>query len=311
MARQPKNTPVPQDDSTIDTEKFKGAMEAMRADAAATATALTEQSARVSALALQLNYNGSTDPAVLENSAKDAIRRIGMAVFELGGYLLLLRENAPHGAFLPALERLGLAPRAAQQYMSVTRRFAANANSSSHLLENFGVKKLVELLVLDDEQLEDLTELGQTGELALDDLGGMSVKELRIAVRKARAEAEKHKARADRQESVNNELHEEVRLIKHLPASEELKRTQRESADIQAEVLGLIQGNLRRALIALNNCDADQTLFMAGMVGQLGAEIAALRDEFNLPEVGGTPEWEKWAKAQEAASSGNAKAKAN
>lgn len=309
MARQPKNTSVAKDDSTIDTEKFSGAMEAMRAEEKATALALTQQNERVSALALQLNYNGSTDPAVLENSAKDAIRRIGAGIFELGGYLLMLREASAHGQFLPALERLGLEPRAAQRYMEISRRFA-NASTSTHLA-GLSMSKLVELLPLDDEQVEDLTELGQTGELALDDLADMSIKELRIAVRKARAEAEKHKARADRQEAVNNELHEEVRLIKHLPAPEELKRTQRESADIQAEVLGLIQGNLRRALIALNNCDADQTLFMAGMVGQLGAEIAALRDEFNLPEVGGTPEWEKWAKAQEAATSGNAKAKAN
>ena len=52
----------------------------------------------------------STDPAVLENSAQDALRRIGMAVFELGGYLLLLKEACPHGQFLPALERLNFAP---------------------------------------------------------------------------------------------------------------------------------------------------------------------------------------------------------
>lgn len=49
------------------------------------AVATLEQNERVNALALLLNYQGSTDPAVLENSAKDAIRRIGMAVFELGG----------------------------------------------------------------------------------------------------------------------------------------------------------------------------------------------------------------------------------
>lgn len=309
MARQPKNTPVAQDDSTIDTEKFKGAMEAMRAEEAASTLALTQQTERVSALALQLNYNGSTDPAVLENSAKDAIRRIGAGIFELGGYLLMLREACPHGQFLPTLERLGMGPDSAQRYMAVSRRFA-NTASTRHL-GSLGVTKLVELLPLDDEQLEDLTELGQTGELALDDLGGMSVKELRAAVRKARAEAEKEKARADRQQAVNNELHEETRLIRLLPAPEELKRTKRESVEIHAEVLGLIKGNLRSALKALNKCEGDQTPFMAGMVGELSAELAALRDEFNLPEVGGTPDWEKWASAQGADTAEGAKAKAN
>ena len=307
MARPSKNIIIPSTDSTLDTEKFDGAMAQMRADEAATALVLTQQNERVTALALQLNYNGSTDPAVLENSAKDAIRRIGAGIFELGGYLLMLKEACPHGHFMPTLERLGIGVDAAGRYMAVSRRFANSASTRN--LGAIGVTKLVELLPLDDEQLEDLTEIGQTGELALDDLGGMSVKELRTAVRKARAESDKHKARAERQDAVNAELHEEVRLIKRLPAAEELKRTQREAAEIQAEVLGLTQGNLRRALIALNNCEADQSLFMAGMVAQLVAELRSLRDEFNLPEVDDTPEWEKFAAAQ--ATTATAKPQAN
>jgi hypothetical protein len=138
----------------------------------------------------------------------------------------------------------------------------------------------------------------------------MSVKELRTAVRKARAEADKHKARAERQEAVNAELHEEVRMIKRLPPAEELKATHREAAEIQAEALGHIQGNLRHALIALNNCEGDQSLYMAGMVNQLMVELHALRDEFNLPELDDTPEWEKFAAAQAAAAT-TGKSKAN
>ncbi|MFV0678980.1 hypothetical protein [Ottowia sp.] len=159
------------------------------------------QEKAVADLARQLNYQGSTEPAVLENSAKDAIRRIGMAIFELGGYLLLLKEGCEHGAFLPALERLEVGVDAAQRYMAVTRRFA-NTATSRHL-ESAGVSKLVELLPLDDEQTKELAELGQTGELALDDVARMSVKELRAAVRKTRDEKK-------RLESVNQELNSEV-----------------------------------------------------------------------------------------------------
>ncbi len=169
------------------------------------AVAILEQNERVSALALQLNYQGSTDPAVLENSAHDAIRRIGMAIFELGGYLLMLKEACEHGKFLPALERLGMDVDAAQRYMAVSRRFA-NTASTRHL-EGLGITKLVNLLPLDDEQLEDLTGIGQTGELALDDVARMSVKELRAAVRKERSV----KARL---EDVNKELSGEVLKLK-------------------------------------------------------------------------------------------------
>lgn len=309
MARTPKTAQPEAAETQVDEQKLAGAMAQMREDAGSTAMVLAEQTSRVAALAAELNYNGSTDLGVLENSAKDAIRRIGAGIFELGGYLLMLREVSTRGQFLPALERLGIGSDAAQRYMAVTRRFA-NAATSRHF-EQVGFSKLVELLPLEDEQVAELTEVGHTGELALDDVAGMTVRELRASVRKARAEAEKQKARADRQEAVNTELHEEVRLIKRMPPSEELKRTQHEAAEIQAELLGRIQGELRASLVALNNCETDQSLFMAGMVGQLIGELVTLRDEFTLPEVGGTPEWETWAGAQDSKTATASKAKPN
>lgn len=82
----------------------------------------------------------------------------------------------------------------------------------------------------------------------------------------------------------------------------------KEAGDIQAELLGVIQGGLRQALIALNNAEQDQSLHMAGMVGQALAELNALREEFNLPTVDTTPEWERWAKANPVNTSTPAKA---
>lgn len=160
---------------------------------------------RVHALAVQLNYQGSTDPAVLENSARDVIVRLNMGIFELGGYLLLMKEACGHSNFLPALERLRLEPRVAQRYMQITLRFA-KASSKTHL-EALGKTKLLEMLVLDDEQLGELATLGQTGELALDDVATMSVKELRAAVRKERQVKQ-------RLEAVNTELNGEVIALK-------------------------------------------------------------------------------------------------
>jgi len=165
----------------------------------------TEQNERVVALAKKLDYKGSTDPAVLENSAQDAMRRLGATIFELGAYLLLMKEACPHGKFLPALERLDLGVDTAQRYMQVTRRFANTA--SGRYLETAGIKKMVELLPLDNEQLDALESLGQTGELALDDVARMSVKELRQAVRKVRQEK-------DRLKKVAEETHAEVIQLK-------------------------------------------------------------------------------------------------
>ena len=298
MARTPRKIEaVDVTEKSVDEEKFAGALALHRAEESATAVARLEQATRVTALAQQLNYTGSVDPAVLENSAQDAIRRIGMAVFELGGYLLMLREASPHGAFLPTLERLNLAPQAAQRYMQVTRRFA-NTASMRHL-ESAGIAKLIELVVLDDEQIEELAELGQTGELALDDVASMSVKQLRAAVREVRAERAADKQLLEAKNAKIDKLQREKQLIARMDADEVFAQLQKEATTVLNEVRGLVGGSLRQALIAIrNHGDQDNTALMAGLVGQVQADLRALRDEFNLPEVGGTPEWQQWAEAQ-------------
>ena len=287
--------------------------EAARSDIAAAnqlAVATLEQNERVSALAVQLNYQGSTDPAVLENSAHDAIKRIGMAIFELGGYLLLMKEACAHGKFLPALERLGITADSAQRYMAMSRRFA-NTATSRHL-EKLGFSKMTELLPLDDGQVEELTELGQTGELALDDVARMSVKELRAAVRKERAEAAKQKNQVERLTAVNTELHDEARLVKRLKPDEALAKIKAEAGEVVDASLGMVRGRLRQALVALNDAadHPSKLTFMAGLVAQVQAEITALRDEFNLPDAvsDDTPEWERWAQANPASTTGTAAA---
>ena len=277
--------------------------EAARSDIAAAnqlAVATLEQNERVSALAVQLNYQGSTDPAVLENSARDAIKRIGMVIYELGAYLLLLKEGCAHGEFATTLERLGIGYESAKKYMAMTRRFA-NGSTSTHL-EKLGFSKMAELLPLDDDQVDDLVDEGQTGELSLDDVARMSVKQLRAAVRKERAEAAKQKSQVDRLTAVNTELHEEARLVKRLPANEALAKTKKEAVGLQNETVGLVRGGLRQALLKLGEMggDASHTAFMASLLGAVYVELDALRDEFGLPlaTVDTTPEWERWAKAQ-------------
>ena len=274
------------------------------------AVATLEQNERVSALALQLNYQGSTDPAVLVNSAKDAIRRIGMAVFELGAYLSLLKEGCAHGDFISALEDVGISHPSAKKYMAITRRFA-NGSTSIHL-EKLGFSKMAELLPLDDDQVDDLVDEGQTGELSLDDVARMSVKELRSAVRKERAEASKQKSQVERLTTVNTELHEEVRLVKHLKPDEALAKIKAEAGEVVDASLGMVRGRLRQALVALNDAadHPSKLTFMAGLVAQVQAEITALRDEFNLPDAASddTPEWERWAQANPASTTGTAAA---
>ena len=179
----------------------------------------------------------------------------------------------------------------------------SNAALTTHLTKAIGNQsKLFEMLVLDDEQIDELALTGESGELKLDDIATMSVKELRAAVRKERAEAAKQKNQVERLTAVNTELHEEARLVKRLPANEALAKTKKEAVGLQNETVGLVRGGLRQALLKLGEMggDASHTAFMASLLGAVYVELDALRDEFGLPlaTVDTTPEWERWAKAQ-------------
>ncbi len=279
MARQSAPTPKVKEAALV-----PGALEADTAAANKLAVARLEQSERVTALAQQLNYNGSTDPAVLENSAHDAIRRLGATIFELGAYLLLMKEACAHGTFLPALERLGVGADTAQRYMQVTRRFA-NTALGRHL-EAAGIKKMVELLPLDDEQLADLTDLGKTGELALDDVATMSVSQLRAAVREERAERRADKEIDAKKQARIDKLERDLARVKKLPADAQLKLLKQEATSIANDAEVAILGGLRQALIALHEHAPNQhDVFMAGLVGQVQAQLTSLRSEFALPDV--------------------------
>ncbi|MBB4845011.1 hypothetical protein HNP55_003557 [Paucibacter oligotrophus] len=295
MARKP--TPAPE---ITETAIVPGTLEADTAAANTLALARLEQGKRVIAMAQHLNYEGGVDAAVLENSARDAIKRIGAGIFELGGYLLLLKEACGHGQFLPALERLNLAPRAAQQYMAVVRRFATNTKLTSHL-GGGNSTRLVELLPLDDEQLEDLTELGQTGELALDDVATMSVKQLRAAVREAKADKDADAALLEKKNARIDKLERDLQRVNKLAPDDQLALVKKEATAIAADAEGAILGGLRQALIKLSNHgdSAPQHVFMAGLVGQVQAQLTALRAEFNLPDASSLAQQELAAEVAE------------
>ena len=153
-------------------------------------------------LARKLGYEGSLEPDALENSAREAIRRLNLGVMEVGAYFLLMREQCAHGEFLARLERLDTEPRVAQQYMQITLRFASNADAHSHLIA-LGKTKLLEMLVLDNDEIKQLTDGDSVRGVTLDDIDRMSTRELRAALRKEKLETA-------RQQAVNTELHQEV-----------------------------------------------------------------------------------------------------
>lgn len=269
-----------------------GAMEAMREVKLGAIARGIEAEQNVRAVALQVGYQlpgDCIDPDLIQRDISANMRRSVEACLEVGRGLAVLKAACEHGQFMARLDVLGIEQRVAQRFMSTARRFS-NAASTPLLKAAGSQTKLFEMLVLDDEQVEELELTGQTGELKLDDIATMSVKELRAALREARHDNQaKDELLADKNKRLDDERAKSKR-IQTLPPDAVLSDLQTEATRIHNDIRGAIVGQLRQALIALNNHgeergDAASHVFMGGLVGQLITDLVAVRDEFDLPVV--------------------------
>jgi hypothetical protein len=185
MARKPTQTAQIIDPATPEsTSKWSDSANAL-------ATLNQEQDAQVRAVALAIGYQlpaDATDPDLIQRDIAVNMRRSVEACLEVGRGLTVLKAACPHGQFMARLEVLGIDARVAQKFMHSAGKFS-NAALTTHLTKAIGNQtKLFEMLILDDEQIEELAETGQTGTLTIDDVERMSVKELRAAVRNLRGD---------------------------------------------------------------------------------------------------------------------------
>ncbi|AMO36711.1 hypothetical protein [Thauera humireducens] len=152
-----------------------------------------QQNARVRAVALRVGYQlpgDAIDPDLIQRDIAANMRRSVEACLEVGRGLSVLKEACPHGQFLARLDVIGLDRKVAAKFMQAATKFS-NVSSTRHLEAAIGSQtKLFEMLVLDDEQIDELALEGQTGELKLDDVATMSVKELRAKLRELRQKDE-------------------------------------------------------------------------------------------------------------------------
>jgi hypothetical protein len=138
------------------------------------------------ALAMQLGYDGPLDADMLEFSVAQHVRRTVEHCLEAGRSLLLLKERVAHGEFSSRLDRLGMAPRAAQKLMQACLKFSKAPDPGALVRAVGNQAKLIELLVLDDEEVQQLSAGGTVLGIDLDDVARMGSSELRHALREAR-----------------------------------------------------------------------------------------------------------------------------
>ena len=268
---------------------------------AANTLALMETTAaeNVLALAQQLGYEGALSVGALEDGIRFYQQRTAEACLELGKRLVLLKEAVLHGEFKPRLELLGIDARAAQRFMAAAEKFSKAVAAPLLKLAN-SQSKLLELLVLDDSEMAELSETGSVRGMAADEIADMGYRELRAKLRE-------HIAEKKATETLVANLHtKNDKLSRHIAKStpdQVLLELQKESTALMNDALGCVRGQIRHAFIAIrNHTEADHSVFMAGLLGQLQADLTALREEFNLPDVSNAAdlalaaEVDQWAK---------------
>lgn len=150
-----------------------------------TEIAISSHVQKLGGLALQLGYEGSLAVGALEDEIRFYQQRTVEACMEIGKRLLLIKEQTPHGEFNKRIEILNFTPRMAQKFMSAVLKFS-KTNSNSLLQKVGNQTKLLELVMLDDDEINLLDQGGSIGDISLDNIETMSVRELKAALREAK-----------------------------------------------------------------------------------------------------------------------------
>ncbi|WP_186265036.1 DUF3102 domain-containing protein [Burkholderia gladioli] len=221
--------------------------------------------------------------------AKFYMGQAAEAMLEAGRRLLVIKENEPHGDFLEIVEgRLGMPYRTAARMMQSAVKYLLNPalTDQAPRLVQLGKAKLFELMTEDDEDLAALAEGGTLAGHTLDEIESMSKRELQAALREAREEG---KAKDQLLEDKNRKLDAAKAKTKRIAAAspdEQLQDLLREAGSVGNEAVGFVRGQLRMALVALNDHDSERTApFASGLISQVIADCRALIAEFGLAEV--------------------------
>lgn len=307
MGRTTKALPTPADDG-FNPERLEAAGEAAKQ----LIELQSQREATVRAVAIQLGYQlpaDCTDPDLIQRDIAANMRRSVEACLEVGRGLSVLKVACGHGNFVARLDVLGIDRKVAAKFTQSAAKFS-NVSTSRHLTDALGNQsKLFEMLVLDDEQIEELELTGQTGELKLDDIATMSVKELRATLREARENLEARSRVLEDKTSKIDALSEELVKVKKrvnaLPPIDVGDEIRKEVTMLsaQAEVgLRSMRAGLQTLVEHTEAYGIQHDDFMAGVICQLELTLRQLRGEFSIKEAPDGEEVPDWLRGGDVSS---------
>ncbi|MCO1336237.1 DUF3102 domain-containing protein [Microbulbifer sp. OS29] len=243
----------------------------------------------------------------LVNEARFCLAQSAEAMLEAGRRLIVIKEHEPRGELQQIIEQeLGLNQRVAQRMMQAAAKFLSpKLGKQSKALVQLGKTKLYELMLEDDEELAELADGGTVAGLNLDDIDRMSTRELRLALRDARADNEaKDSVIADKNKKLD-ELVTKKKRIKKIPPDQESEQIRAEAADHCYQVEALLLGQVVQALTQVkDHADIHQfsvDSWMAGQLDQLEDALQEVRQVLGVFRSESAAPWEEESEEEVAA----------
>jgi hypothetical protein len=297
-AGRKKNTAAPEA-ATIDMDSG-AVVEAGRA--------LAQQSAEMVALQQQLGLE-DLSPTTLVRETRLWIDHSARAMYEVGIRLVALRAQCPQGEWHPLLEQqIGMSSRTAQRFMSAALKCIGQQGRREKLL-GLDRSKVMELVSLDDDALDELDKTGRLSQMALelDDIDRMSTTELRQRLRERdQTIAAKDKVLSKKDERINRLEERLERPYAPSPESEAASAEEQALLDgIRAATMEAHAGLLKLAAAArdlstsavsdsLRSAAHTDVQWLAQRLAELATESGI---EINLDEIA-QPAWVQAGKSK-------------
>jgi len=182
------------------------------------------------------------------------------------------------------------------------RELTANRNLIGHeaydQAEKMGLRQVdynaIKALPAPDQELIRQAVAASSRDEVLDLLQELASRHAQVAaaLTKDLDDSKKEKTAVEKVLEFKNKQIDQLQLVQALPPNEQLPELQKTATGMMHETLGQIRGKLRQAFLALNDHPSatDNSVFMAGLLGQIQREVNALRTEYNLPDVSSAEE---------------------
>ncbi|MCX8501937.1 MAG: hypothetical protein ORO03_09635 [Alphaproteobacteria bacterium] len=217
--------------AVVEPEIYSPGMEPIPTTDAAAEKAMMIARANATTLAARLNYDGDLSEAVLVAEIRVNFKSIDKSMLEIGKNLLILKELTPHGKFLKVVESFGISQRTAWNWMNATARMTGLKCSNVAAMQQLGNTKLIDMMVLDDDQLEELAEGGSVAGKTLDDIERMSSRQLREHLRNTRALTKTLESNNEQLASEKNQLKNRLDAKAALSKDDEFAAAERSRQD--------------------------------------------------------------------------------